>query len=78
MANQALVKPGDLVFDPFVGSGSLAIACTHLGAQLFGADIDMRVLSGKAVGRPNCTRYKKYDIFTNFDHYGLERPQISC
>jgi tRNA (guanine10-N2)-methyltransferase len=27
MANQANIKDGDLVYDPFVGTGSIAIAC---------------------------------------------------
>lgn len=31
MANQALVKSGDLVFDPFVGSGSLLVAAAKSG-----------------------------------------------
>ena len=32
MANQGLVSDGDLVLDPFVGTGSIAIACSHMGA----------------------------------------------
>lgn len=31
MSNQALVKNGDLVFDPFVGSGSLLVAAAKCG-----------------------------------------------
>lgn len=31
MANQALAKPGDLVFDPFVGTGSLLVAAAKYG-----------------------------------------------
>jgi tRNA G10 N-methylase Trm11 len=38
----------------------------------------MRVISGKAVGRANCSRYDVYNIFTNFDHYNLPHPCISC
>lgn len=33
MANQAQVKPGKLVFDPFVGTGSILIAAAHFGAM---------------------------------------------
>lgn len=34
MANQALVQRGDLVFDPFVGTGSLLIAAAKFGGEL--------------------------------------------
>ena len=40
MANQALVTAGDLVYDPFVGSGSIALACSHFGAHVLGSDLD--------------------------------------
>lgn len=33
MANQALVKPGKLVYDPFVGTGSILVAAAHFGAM---------------------------------------------
>lgn len=33
MANQALVMPGKLVYDPFVGTGSILIAAAHFGAM---------------------------------------------
>ncbi|CAN0892343.1 tRNA (guanine(10)-N2)-methyltransferase homolog [Linum grandiflorum] len=33
MANQALVKPGKLVYDPFVGTGSILIGAAHFGAM---------------------------------------------
>lgn len=32
-------RPGDLVFDPFVGSGTALIAADRLGRQFFGVDI---------------------------------------
>lgn len=38
------VKRGDLVFDPFAGTGSILIAAAHLGAYTLGSDIDIRVL----------------------------------
>lgn len=34
MANQALAGKGDLVFDPFVGSGSLLVAAAKFGAYV--------------------------------------------
>lgn len=33
MANQAMVRPGDLVVDPFVGTGSLLIAAAKYGGM---------------------------------------------
>ena len=33
MANQAQVKLGDMVLDPFVGSGSLLVAAAHFGGE---------------------------------------------
>ena len=50
MANQAQVAPGDLVYDPFVGTGSIAVALQHFQAMVMGSDLDIRVLKGYAVG----------------------------
>lgn len=33
MANQALAIPGKLVYDPFVGTGSILVAAAHFGAM---------------------------------------------
>lgn len=33
MANQALTAPGKLVYDPFVGTGSILVAAAHFGAM---------------------------------------------
>lgn len=38
------VRKGNLVFDPFAGTGSILIAAAHLGAYTLGSDIDIRVL----------------------------------
>lgn len=73
MSNIACVKPNDVVYDPFVGSGSLLIAAAHLGAYVHGSDIDWQLLHGKS--RPSrkgdkqraddeCVRinFKQYDM----------------
>ncbi|XP_078434206.1 tRNA modification 11 protein isoform X2 [Wolffia australiana] len=66
MANQAQVRPGKLVYDPFVGTGSILVAAAHFGAFTMGADIDIRVVRD---GRgPNC------NIWSNFQQYGLHSP----
>ncbi|KAH9935695.1 tRNA guanosine-2'-O-methyltransferase [Fomitopsis serialis] len=46
MANQTLAAPGKLIYDPFIGTGSMAYA-THFGAFVFGSDIDGRQMRGK-------------------------------
>jgi site-specific DNA-methyltransferase (adenine-specific) len=36
---EAFSKPGELVIDPFLGSGTTAVACAELGRQFLGCDI---------------------------------------
>ncbi|PKU67760.1 tRNA (guanine10-N2)-methyltransferase [Dendrobium catenatum] len=33
MANQGLARPGKLIYDPFVGTGSILVAAAHFGAM---------------------------------------------
>jgi len=47
MANQALAAPGRLMYDPFVGTGSMAYTCAHFGSLFIGSDIDGRQMRGK-------------------------------
>lgn len=66
MANQAKATHGKLVYDPFVGTGSILIAAAHYGAMTMGADIDIRVVRD---GRgPDC------NVWSNFKQYGLPMP----
>ncbi|XP_021899993.1 tRNA (guanine(10)-N2)-methyltransferase homolog [Carica papaya] len=66
MANQAHAAPGKLVYDPFVGTGSILVSAAHFGAMTMGADIDIRVVRD---GRgPNC------NVWSNFKQYGLPMP----
>ncbi|KAJ1644077.1 hypothetical protein LPJ64_004198 [Coemansia asiatica] len=53
MANQALARPGSLVYDPFVGTGSFLLTCSHFGACSVGSDIDGRQIRGTAGFRRN-------------------------
>ncbi|KXN90848.1 tRNA (guanine(10)-N2)-methyltransferase [Leucoagaricus sp. SymC.cos] len=50
MANQTLASPGKWIYDPFMGTGSMAYPTTHFGAVVFGSDIDGRQMRGK--GKP--------------------------
>ena len=82
MANQGQVKPGDFVYDPFVGTGSIATALQHFGAFVFGSDLDIRVIKGYGVGRKTkndvagLDKIEKFDILTNFTHYSLPHPDF--
>jgi tRNA (guanine10-N2)-methyltransferase len=86
MCNQALVKYGSVVIDPFVGTGGLLIPAASKGAITFGSDLDIRVINGYAVGRinkksPYYDADKKFEIFTpkinlNFEQYELNIPNI--
>lgn len=66
MANLALARPATLFYDPFVGTGSLTVACTHFGSFVWGSDIDGRSIRGKdGVG-----------LKTNFHQYGLQGKDL--
>ena len=60
-ANLTLAAPDKVFYDPFVGTGSFPIACSHFGARTIGSDIDGRMVRGK----------NGKDIKTNFRQYGL-------
>jgi DNA modification methylase len=45
-----LSEPGDTVFDPFVGSGTVAQVCEDLGRKYIGSDKSLSYLRG-AYGR---------------------------
>ncbi|VEU19710.1 DEKNAAC100490 [Brettanomyces naardenensis] len=65
--NLALVKEGQLVYDPFVGTGSFALAAGHFGGYTFGSDIDFLALKGGRPGQKDIKRLKD-----NFKHYGTQ------
>jgi len=80
MCNHGHVGSGKVVLDPFVGTGGILIAASHLGAMCVGSDIDSRVLKGWGVSHlnTNVKHHSKgnYDIFRNFTEYSLCRPDI--
>lgn len=63
MANQAQVKNGDVILDPFVGSGSLLVAAAQFGGYVFGADIDYLMLHGRT--RPSRISQKAMHALKN-------------
>ena len=44
MSNMAQVKQHSLVYDPFVGTGSLLVGAAHFGASVLGADLDYNLI----------------------------------
>jgi tRNA (guanine10-N2)-methyltransferase len=67
MTNLGLVRPSDVVLDPFVGTGSILLSCACRGAHCVGTDIDIRVLRGKG---------EDQNIWANFQQFSLPRPDI--
>jgi len=61
-ANMGLVKPGHLVLDPFVGTGSFILVSAYCGAQVLGCDIDIKAMR----------KTEECNLETNFDDYGLK------
>lgn len=54
----ALSEPGDIVFDPFSGSGSTLIACEQTGRKCYGCEIDPKYVD---VIRKRYWKYKTGD-----------------
>mmetsp|Transcript_32369 Transcript_32369/g.49531 ORF Transcript_32369/g.49531 Transcript_32369/m.49531 type:complete len:144 (+) Transcript_32369:415-846(+) len=67
MANQGLVKEGDFTYDPFIGTGSIAVALQHFNAFTFGSDLDIRVIKGLGVGRKTKNKVEGLDKIDKFD-----------
>ncbi len=71
MANQALARPGAIMLDPFVGTGSILVSCGHFQSVCFGTDIDWLVLHGKTKGATA-------NVMDNFRQYKLPLPELIC
>ncbi|XP_037128840.1 tRNA (guanine(10)-N2)-methyltransferase homolog isoform X2 [Syngnathus acus] len=78
MANHAKVKEHDLVFDPFVGTGSLLVACSHFGAYVCGSDIDYNTIHGKGRSSRKDQKWRGPDenIRANLRQYGSEKLYV--
>lgn len=79
MCNIAKIKKGDIVLDPFVGSGGLLITSSIFGAICIGNDIDIRLLKGYKLSYLNPHMKHKSNnksIFENFLYYNLNIPEI--
>ncbi|XP_030830415.1 tRNA (guanine(10)-N2)-methyltransferase homolog [Strongylocentrotus purpuratus] len=79
MTNQAGVQEGDLVLDPFVGTGSLLVAAAHFGGYVAGCDINYNIIHGRGKSsraQPKTETKTKYrgrdeNISANLEQYGL-------
>ncbi|RLG70855.1 MAG: TIGR01177 family methyltransferase [Methanobacteriota archaeon] len=49
MVNMARTKPGDLVLDPFCGTGGLLIEAGMIGCRVIGTDIDEHMVQGARI-----------------------------
>uniref|UniRef100_A0A2P2I0Z4 tRNA (guanine(10)-N(2))-methyltransferase TRMT11 n=1 Tax=Hirondellea gigas TaxID=1518452 RepID=A0A2P2I0Z4_9CRUS len=73
MTNLARLEQGNLVLDPFVGTGSVLVSAAHHGAFIWGSDIDFLTLHA----RTKPTRVKQVEraahesILSNLEQYGL-------
>ncbi|KAG1697688.1 tRNA (guanine(10)-N2)-methyltransferase [Nymphon striatum] len=78
MANQAHVKEGSIIIDPFVGTGSLLVAAAEYGAYVMGTDIDYKTLHG--LGKPTRSKQKQREIDENIKNnlrqYNLESQYL--
>ncbi|XP_050435779.1 tRNA (guanine(10)-N2)-methyltransferase homolog [Adelges cooleyi] len=74
MANLGKVSDGDLVLDPFVGSGSLLVAAATFGGYVLGTDIDFLMLHGRT--RP--TRKQTRHIARQDESVRANMEQYSC
>ncbi|KAL2084609.1 hypothetical protein ACEWY4_020127 [Coilia grayii] len=78
MANHARVKEHDLVYDPFVGTGSLLVACCQFGAYVCGTDIDYNTIHGAGKSSRTNQKWRGPDenIRANLRQYGTERQYV--
>lgn len=78
MSNIAKVGPNDLVYDPFVGSGSLLVSAAFLGAFIFGSDIDYQLLHGLAKPSRCGEKKRSHDesVRSNLKQYNLQSKYL--
>ena len=78
MANLGGVREGDLALDPFVGTGSLTLACAQFGARVLGSDIDFLMLHART--RPSRKGQKRRavdeSVRANFEQVGLDSNYV--
>ena len=66
MSNFAQANRGTLIYDPFIGTGSTVLSCSHFGSVVFGSDLDIRVLWGEGEGKRIESNVKHFNISSFF------------
>eukprot|EP00164_Ancoracysta_twista_P002399 GFYU01003177.1.p1 GENE.GFYU01003177.1~~GFYU01003177.1.p1 ORF type:complete len:491 (-),score=158.46 GFYU01003177.1:18-1490(-) len=62
ISNQAKAQKHSLVWDPFVGTGSLILTSAEFGSAVMGGDIDPRVLQGKGPSKTLLDNFKQKEL----------------
>lgn len=83
MMNFCKIRPGSLVYDPFVGTGSLLLTASKYNTLCFGQDLDIGILQGGyTVNKPqkqsNDTKKEKHNVRSNFSYFYLPIPDLLC
>ncbi|XP_075675803.1 tRNA (guanine(10)-N(2))-methyltransferase TRMT11 [Dermatophagoides pteronyssinus] len=78
MANIAQININDIVYDPFVGSGSILVSAAYFGAYVCGTDIDYPLLHGmiKPTRVGSQQRGDDESVHGNLKQYKLESRYI--
>lgn len=78
-ANLAMILPGNLVLDPFVGTGGLILPAAEFGAFVMGTEIDYQ--TARAKGRSSRQgvgmRNESESIKANFEQYCTEQNLLA-
>ncbi|CAI4233116.1 unnamed protein product [Auanema sp. JU1783] len=78
-ANITGVKNGDLVLDPFVGTGGLILSAAKFGASVFGTEINYQIAKGLGKSSRQGVKFltEKESIAANFQQYGMSDKLMS-
>ena len=71
MCSMGAIRKSSLVFDPFVGTGSILVSAAECGAYTLGTDIDMRIIK---IGKKDKQTGDSLNAWTNFKDYNLPMP----
>ncbi|MCL4141604.1 UNVERIFIED_CONTAM: hypothetical protein GTU68_015563, partial [Idotea baltica] len=80
MTNVAQVGPGDVVVDPFVGTGSILVSAAQRGSFVWGWDIDFLTLHAKTKPTRFNEKARKPNesIYLNLKQYGLQHRYLDA
>ncbi|OAF64999.1 tRNA (guanine(10)-N2)-methyltransferase [Intoshia linei] len=80
MCNFGLVAKGDIVCDPFQGSGGILVAAAYNGSYVMGSEINWNLLHGrgKSSRKDQQWRYKDENLFINLCNYELKDKYLDC